>query len=129
MAQMSGQQQQNNTATRVISLRLPSAVDTALTRSATDAGRSTSSGLDWLLLNSFGNCQLLRQLEDCPDFLDSKLDARIQTITFEHLQVATQQLGVPISVYVRKLLYHFYMTKRLKYVRTDGHYTLAGHDD
>ena len=65
---MSGQQQQRTaTATRVISLRLPSAVDTALFRSATDAGRSASSGLEWLLRNSLGNCQLLRQLDDCPD--------------------------------------------------------------
>jgi hypothetical protein len=127
---MSGQGEQlNATATRVISLRLPPAVDRALLRSAADSGRSASSGLDWLLLNSFGNCQLLRQLPDCPDVWDAKRDARIQTSTFEQLKFATEQLGVSISVYVRKLLYHFYVTKRLKYVREDGHYTLAGHHD
>jgi hypothetical protein len=127
---MNGQQQQRNVmATRVISLRLPSAVDTAFRRSAADAGRSASNGLDWLLRNSFGNCQLLRQLDDCPDVWDAKLDARIQTSTFEQLKFATEQFGIPISVYVRKLLYHFYVTKRLKYVWADGHYTLAGHHD
>jgi len=124
-----GPQGGNAKATRVISLRLSSAVNTALVRSAADAGRSAASGLDWLLRNSFGNCQLLRQLPDCPDVWDAKLDARIQTVTFEQLKFATEQLGVPISVYVRKLLYHFYVTKRLKYVRADGHYTLAGHHD
>jgi hypothetical protein len=126
---MSGQQQRNNTTTRVISLRLPSPVERTLARSSADAGRSVSGGLDWLLLNSFGNCQLLRQMEDSPDVWDAKLDARIKTTTFEHLKFATEQLGIPISVYVRKLLYHFYVTKKLKYVRTDGHYTLAGHHD
>jgi hypothetical protein len=127
---MSGQQPQRNApAARVISLRLPSAVDTALARSAASVGRSASSGLDWLLGNSFGNCQLLRLLDDCPEVWDAKLDARIRTKTFEQLKSATEQLGIPISVYVRKLLYHFYMTKRLRYVATDSHYTLAGDHD
>lgn len=116
-------------ATRVISVRLPSAVDTALVRSAAAVDRSPSGGLDWLLRNSFGNCQLLRQLDDCPEAWDAKLDARIQPNTFEQLKFATDQLGIPISVYVRKLLYHFYVTKRLRYVVTDGHYTLAGRHD
>ena len=84
---------ENGKPTRVISLRLPSAVDRALLRSAADSGRSASSGLDWLLLNSFGNCQLLGQLEDCPDVWDAKLDARIRTSTFEQLKFATEQLG------------------------------------
>ena len=123
------QEQRNRAATRVISLRLPSAVDVALVRAATDANRSASSGLDWLLRNSFGNCHLLSQLQDCPDVWDAKLDARIPTSTFEQLKFASEWLGVPISVYIRKLLYHFYVTQRLKYVRTDGHYTLAGNHD
>jgi hypothetical protein len=112
--------------TRVISLRLSSAVDTALRRSAADAGRSLPDVLDSLLRYSFGNCQLLRQLADCPDVWDAKLDARIPITTLEQLRSAAGQLGVSISVYVRKLLYHFYVTKRLQYVRSDGHYTLAG---
>jgi hypothetical protein len=127
---MNGQQQhRNTTVTRVISLRLPSAVDAALIRSANDAGRSSSSGLDWLVRNSFCNCQLLRKLSDCPDVWDAKLDARVPSGTFEQLKFAAGQLGVPISVYVRKLLYHVYVTKLLKYVKRDGHYTLAGHHD
>jgi hypothetical protein len=85
--------------------------------------------LDWLLSNSFGNCQLFRQLGECPDVWDAKLDARIPTGTFEQLKIATEQLAIPISVYVRKLLYHVYVTKRLKYVKADGHYTLAGQHD
>lgn len=116
---------ENTMATHVISLRLPSAVDTALRRSAADAGRSVSNGLDLLLRHSFGNCHLLRQLADSPDLWDAKLDARIPSSTFEQLKSAAGQLEVSASVYVRKLLYHFYVTKRLKYVGSDGHYTLG----
>lgn len=126
MAQVSAAHGRSTIATRVISLRLPSAVDAALVRSAVKAGLSVSGGLDWLLLNSFGNCQLLRQLADCPDAWDAKLDARIPITTFEQLKSAAGQLGVSVSVYIRKLLYHFYETKRLRYVQSDGHYTLAG---
>ncbi|HEY3973469.1 MAG TPA: hypothetical protein VGM18_10720 [Candidatus Sulfotelmatobacter sp.] len=111
---------------RVVSLRVPAAVDAALARSTSDAGLSDSAGLDLLLRNSFDNCQLLFDLADCPDFLNSKLDVRIPLLTFERLQSATEQLKIPASVYIRKLLYHFYITKSLRYVQSDGHYTLAG---
>jgi hypothetical protein len=129
VAQMSALGAGNRAATCVISLRLSSAVDTLLRRSAASSGRSLPDGLDWLLRHSFGNCQLLRHLADCPDVWDSKLDARIPTSTFAQLKSATGQLGVSASVYVRKLLYHFYVTKQLKYVGADGHYTLAGRHD
>ena len=110
---------------RVISLRLPSAIHGALARSSADAGMSVSGGLDWLLRNSFGNCQLLLALTDCPDALDAKLDVRVPPCTFEQLRLATESLRIPISVYIRKLLYHFYVTKQLRYVQSDGHYTLS----
>lgn len=124
---MSALQGGKTKATRVVSLRLPSPVDAKLRRSAADVGWSVSAGLDWLLRNSFGNCQLIRQLADCPDVWDSKLDARIPVTTFEQLRTVAEQLG--ISVYIRKLLYHFYVTRRLKYVQVEGRYTLAGHHE
>lgn len=115
--------------THVISLRLPSAIDAALERSAADAGMSLSGGVDWLLRNSFGNCQILSRLDDCPSALDGKLDVRVPPATFEQLRLASERMGIPISVYTRKLLYHFFVTKKLKYVKHDSHYTLAGGHD
>jgi hypothetical protein len=127
---MSDQQPQRNTMTsRVISLRLPSAVDAALRRSAADAGISASGGADWLLRNSFSNCQVLARMPDCLEMLDAKLDIRVPTSTGEPLKSAAGQLGIPISVYIRKLLYHFFVTKHLGYVQSNGHYTLAGRHD
>ena len=114
---------------RVVSLRLPSAVQAALARSAADAGMSVSGGLDWLLRNSFGNCQLLLPVPDCPDALDAKLDVRIPPATFEQLRRVAEALRISISVYIRKLLYHFFVTKNLRYAQSDGHYTLAGCHD
>lgn len=114
---------------QVISLRLPTAVDTALDRSAASVGISVSRGLDWLLRNSFGNCQLLLSLADCPDVLDAKLDVRIPISTFEQLKSSSVQMGMPVSVYIRKLLYHFFVTRQLGYTQSNGHYTLAGRHD
>jgi hypothetical protein len=115
--------------TRVISLRLSSAANAALERSSAKAGLSVSNGLDYLLQNSFANCQLILSLADCPDPLDAKLDIRLPLESVEQLKSAASQIRIPVSVYIRKLLYHVYVTKRLRYVPSNGHYTLAGCHD
>jgi len=102
---------------------------TTLARSAADARMSLPGALEWLLRNSVENSDLLRGLEDCPERPNAKLDARITGATLDSLRVATAQLRISTSVYIRKLLYHFYVTKRLKYVRSNGRYTLAGRHD
>jgi hypothetical protein len=116
-------------STRVLSIRLPSASAAALERSATGARSSVAGALDWLLRNSLGNFELLRSLVDCPGCPDAKLDVRIPGTTVDSLRAAAAQLKVSPSVYIRKLLYHFYATKRLKYVQSNGHYTLAYRHD
>jgi hypothetical protein len=116
-------------SSRVVSLRIPLAVNAALQRSSADARMTVSGGLDWLMRNSFSNWQLLLPLADCREALDAKLDARIPSSTFEQLRSATECLNLPISVYIRKLLYHFYISKKLRYVQSEGHYTLAGRHD
>jgi len=110
----------------VISVRLPAAVSSAVRASAGNARLSVPAALDWLLRYSFGNSELLRTLVDAPEGSNSKLDARIPIQTFEQLKLSSQKLGISISVYVRTLLYHFYVTKRVHYLKSDSHYTLAG---
>jgi len=114
---------------RVISVRLPKALNRDLERSAAKANLSRPGGLDLLLRCSVGNCEPLAQLKDCPDLWDAKLDARIPASTFLQLRSACERLGIPVSVYIRKLLYHFYVTKRLRIVELNGHYTLAHRHD
>jgi hypothetical protein len=118
-----------NNPTRVVSLRLPSAAYGALQRAAAHAGLSVSGGLDVLLCNSFDNGQLLFALPDCPEALDIKLDVRVPPATYERLKTVTGRSFMPVSVYIRKLLYHVYVTKAVRYVEAVGHYTLAGRHD
>ncbi len=118
-----------NGSSRVVSLRLSSAANSALARSTAAVDASVSGGLDWLLRNSFANCQLLLPLTDCPDVWDAKLDVRIPVATYQQLKTTTETLRIPVSVYIRKLLYHFYISKSLRYVQSEGHYTLAGRHD
>jgi hypothetical protein len=113
----------------VVSLRLPATMVEDLAQSAADAQLSVAEALEWLLRNSFGNSDLLHALEDCPERPNVKLDARITGATLDSLRVATMQLRTSNSVYIRKLLYHFFVTKRLKYVLSNGRYTLAGRHD
>jgi hypothetical protein len=114
---------------RVISLRLPKALYADLERSAAKANLSRPGGLDLLLRCSIANCELLAKVNDCPGLWDAKLDARIPISTFLQLRSACERLGIPVSVYIRKLLYHFYVTKHLGIVESNGHYTLAYRHD
>jgi hypothetical protein len=86
---------------------------------------SIPGALEWLIRNSVSNSELLRDLEDSRDWPDVKVDARIRGATFDSLRGAAAQLQISQSVYIRRLLFHFYITKRVKYVKSEGRYTLA----
>ena len=115
--------------TRVISIRIPHSLATALEQSVVNARASVAQGVDWLVRNSLGNSWMLRGLEDCQEYCDVKVDARIPLSTLEPLKAAAGELRISLSVYVRRLLYHFYITKRLKYDTQNGRYTLAYRHD
>src|SRR5712692_1340184 len=111
--------------TRVISVGVPRAAVTALEQSAARANVSVPRAVDWLVRNSVDNFEPLRELSDCPEPCNVKVDARIPLTTIESLRRSAAQLGISMSVYIRKLVYHFYITKRLRYVESNGRYTLA----
>lgn len=115
--------------TRVISIRLPHSLVTALQQSVAKANVSVAQGVDWLVQNSVANSWMLRGLEDCSEWCTEKLDARVPITTFAQLRTAAAPLGISVSVYIRKLLYHFYVTKQLKYEQSNGRYTLAYRHD
>jgi hypothetical protein len=110
---------------RVVSLRLPKPLSGDLERSSARANLSKGTGLDLLLRYAIANRELLRKLNDCPDLWDTKLETRIPVSTFLQLKSACKHLGISLSGYIRTLLYHFYITKRLHFVESNGHYTLA----
>jgi len=115
--------------TAVVSLRLPSAVVADLEAIANYNRVSVGVALDWFLSTSFSNSEALRGLQDCQDHCDRKVDARIAITTLQPLRAATVDLGISITVYIRKLLYHSFVTKRLRYLQSEGRYTLAYHHD
>lgn len=111
--------------TDVISARVPSFVLRLLRTHAENAKASVADAVNWLLLISFGYSQILRGLTDCVGPRNAKLVVRIPTSTSDQLTLSAEQLGLSISAYTRKLLYHVYVTRRLVYVKTDDHHTLA----
>jgi hypothetical protein len=111
--------------TCVVSLRLPSVVVADLEAIANYNRVSVAAVLDWFLCTSLSHSEVLRELQDCEEHCDRKLDARIPITTLEPLRAATTDLGLSITVYIRKLLYHSFVTKRLRYVQSQGRYTLA----
>jgi hypothetical protein len=113
---------------RSMSVRVPEVLVRMVRESAKNARLSVSKTLDWLVRNSLSNTQALDGLADCPEELTSKLDIRIPVQTFEQLRAASQTFRISISVYTRVLLYHFYVTKRVFYVKSGDRYTLAAKD-
>ncbi len=114
---------------RVISLRLPSKLDSVLEQASERAKLSVSGGLDLLLRCSIANAELLAKLKDSPDLWGAKLDARIPISTYGQVKSECGRLGISVSVYIRTLLYHLYVTKRLSVIESNGHYTLAYRHD
>ena len=115
--------------TTVVSLRLPSAVVEGLEMLANYNRVSVAVFLDWFLLISLSNSELLRGLQDCQEQCDKKLDARIPVTTLEPLRAAATGLGISIAVYIRKFLYHSSVTKKLRFAQSQGNYTLAYRHD
>lgn len=115
--------------TGVVSLRLPSAVVADLETIANYNRVSVGVALDWFLETSLSHSEVLRGLQDCQEECDRKLDARIPLTTLGPLKTAATKLGISIAVYIRKLLYHSFITKRLRYLPSNGDYTLAGPHD
>jgi hypothetical protein len=111
--------------TCVISLRLPSAVVADLEAIAAYNRVSVAAVLDWFLCTSLSHSELLLGLRDCEEHCGRKLDARIPITTSEPLRAVTVNLRISITVYIRKLLYRSCVTKQLRYLQSQGRYTLA----
>jgi len=115
--------------TQVISVRLPPSLAPAVAAGAENGQMPISEALDLLLPCSFDGSEIFLSLEDCPGLWTSKVDVRLPVPTVDSLKFVCHQLGIPLSVYVRKLLYHFYLSKKIWVVEKDGHYKLAGGHD
>ena len=114
---------------RVVSVRLPLEVVEGLEGIAALNRVSVAVIVDLFLVASLSNSELLRGLQDCQQQCDKKLDARIPVATLEPVRTAATRLGVSVAVYTRTLLYHSFITKKLRYAQSQGNYTLAYRHD
>ena len=112
--------------TKVISVRVPGAVRVALFAHAKQLRRSPADVLRILISYSLERLEGLAPLADCPDSLDDKFDARIPLELAEKLKTNCRAHRLSSSRFVRKLLFHFYVTKKVKFIEEEkGHYNLA----
>lgn len=111
--------------TKVISVRVPAAVRAALLAHAAQLRRSPADVLQVLISYSLEQVDGLASLADCPDLLDDKFDARIPLELAEKWRTSCQAHRRSPSRVVRKLLFHLYVTKKVKFMGEKGHYNLA----
>ncbi len=111
--------------TRVVSIRLAKTLDETARASADRAGIAFADALDFLLRCSFHADPGLDGLEDASDQLNSRIHIRLPEQTLERLKVECARLGIQTSVYVRLLLYHFYITGKAWLVKEGDYYKLA----
>ena len=110
--------------TKVLSLRLPSALENAIRIHADRLHKIVPAVVCSILEHSIGGQFTFSTLPDVPQSLDGKLDVRLPAEFVAKLHAEAKRLGASISVYSRVILYTFY-TKRLVFVQIGGRYTLA----
>jgi hypothetical protein len=114
--------------TRVISIRLARGFEQAIRRNAARSRMTVSSISGLILEHSLGGQYSSSALRDGNEFLDAKLDIRLQRDLVSKLRTEAKRLGVSVSVYIRRILYAYYM-KRLVFIESDGRYTLEENHD
>jgi len=110
--------------TRVVSLRLPAALERAIRLNAAQSKMPTSGIIRLILMHSPGGQFNFSALPDAQQFLDAKLDVRLPEELVSKLRAESERLGISVSVYTRIILYAYY-TKRLVFVEIGDCYTLA----
>lgn len=113
------------TPKKLIWIRLPESVYTEFVGQATRANLAYSEAVEFLIRRSGPGMDIVVGLEDTPDPLSKKLGVRIAHGYVATLEALCRLNQLPVSVYIRKLLYHFLVTKKIWFVQKDDHYTLA----
>lgn len=109
--------------TTVISTRVPSALMQFIRANADRSRMQTPQIVRTILEYSLCGRYEFRGLADAPEFLGAKLDIRMPDELVSNLRVRCARLQIPVSVYVRTILYSYY-AKRLVFVERNGEYTL-----
>src|SRR5437016_3679732 len=109
--------------TVVVSIRVPSALDRAVRTNAHRSRMMASKIVGLILEYSLCGHYNFSRLRDVQEFLGTKLDIRLEDALVSKLRVQADRLQVSVSVYVRTILYSYYL-KRLIFMEKEGDYTL-----
>jgi hypothetical protein len=110
--------------TKVVSLRLPAALERAIRQNAAQSKMPASDIVRLVLIHALGGQFSFSALPDAQQFLDAKLDVRLPEELVSNLRAESERLRISVSVYSRIILYAYY-TKRLVFIETGDRYTLA----
>ncbi|MGA7560077.1 MAG: hypothetical protein WBW01_14645 [Terriglobales bacterium] len=110
--------------TKVVSLRLPAALERAIRQNASQSKMPASDIVRLVVMHALGGQFSFSALPDAPQSLDAKLDFRLPEDLVSRLRAESERLGISVSVYTRIILCAYY-TKRLVFVEIGGRYTLA----
>jgi hypothetical protein len=114
--------------TRVVSIRLPTALERTIRLHASRAQAQPSHLAAWVLSHALRGQYSFAALRDCPESLDAKLDIRIAEELISTVRSESARTGVLVSVYIRTIL-HAYYKRRLIFIKTGKRYTLVANDD
>ena len=110
---------------RLVWIRLPQSTYATFVEGVSRAGLGRSEAVELLLNHCGPGAGIMLRLGDTAEMLDSKLGVRLPSDCLATLEAVCTEKKVPISVYIRKLIYHFLVTKKVWFLKEEGHYTLA----
>jgi len=114
--------------TKVISIRMPSALERSIRGNADWAKMPASDIVRLILMHAPDGQYSFAALPDVQQYLDAKLDIRLPEDLVSKLRAESERLRISVSVYSRIILYAYY-TKRLVFVEIGDCYTLAENHD
>ena len=115
-------------STKVVSVRMPEILAREVRSSAEERHTSVTAFIEWVLTLLLQSGIGVSALPDVREPSDSKLDFRLSKEMLARVRPICKQLRVPLSVYVRTILYAGY-TGKLVIKQVGSSYTLeANHD-
>lgn len=114
---------------KLVWFRLPLSAYTTFIQEAARARMGHSETVGRLLACCGAGAALVLDLEDTQELLSHKLGVRLPLGCLASLEAVCNRKQLPVSVYIRKLIFHFLVKKTISYVKKEGRYTLAYRHD
>jgi len=114
--------------TKIVSIRMPEVLAREVREDAEQRQVSVSAFVTWILDIALQAGLDLSTLPDARERLDGKIDCRLPAEIVSRLRPVCRQFNVPLSVYIRTLMYAGH-TQRLTLEKAMCGYTLVANHD